>query len=82
MNDDLANTLLSQIMGWKSSELTEERLNLQRLSEYKYDEYQQFFPGGRFLESLCLWLKQFTSPDERKTAYDFIKKNLIFVSSS
>ena len=62
MNDDLANTLLYAIMEWKPNELTEERLNLQRLSEYKYDEYQQYFPGGRFLENLCLnWCQLSTS---------------------
>lgn len=80
MNDELAETLLKETMGWDAEILTQERLDLQRMSNYKYDEYQQFFPGRRFIENLTLWLQQFVSHDERKVAYDFIKKNLIFIS--
>ena len=48
---------------------------------YKYDEYQQFTPGRRFLESLALWLRQFALL-ERRTAYDFVRKRLVFISDA
>ena len=68
-------------MDWDTGTLTRERKDLLLLSEYKYDEYQQFEPGMRFLESLAGWLGQF---DEkyRRIAYDFFKHKLIFVSTS
>jgi len=31
--------------------------SLQLLADYKYDHYQRFGPGQRFVESLALWLK-------------------------
>jgi hypothetical protein len=49
---------------------------------YKYDEYQQFSPGMRFVESLARWLSQFHTPQERRKAYEFVKTNLIFCSSA
>ena len=30
--------------------------SLQLLADYKYDHYQRFGPGRRFIESLALWL--------------------------
>jgi hypothetical protein len=36
----------------------------------------------RFIESLALWLNQFQPGDERKLAYDFFRKQLIFISES
>lgn len=83
MRDSLAKKLLAQVTDWNSNELTKERLDLQLLSEYKYDEYQQFFPGMRFIESLSLWLNQFDSNKNQKNfAYDLIKKHLIFISTA
>lgn len=82
MNDKLAERLLAQIMSWDDIRLAKERLDLQALSSMKYDEYQQFYPGIRFIESLCLWLKQFPTIDERELAYSFMKSKLIFISNS
>ncbi|MFX9019956.1 hypothetical protein ABTN35_20020, partial [Acinetobacter baumannii] len=48
---------------------------------YKYDEYQQFAPGERFIESLARWLSRF-EPKERRDAYAFVRKRLVFFSSS
>jgi hypothetical protein len=36
--------------------------------------------GKRFLESLVLWLRQFKTIDERKIAYDFVIKRLLYIS--
>lgn len=82
MRDSLAKKLLAKVTDWDPSELTEERLDLQLLSEYKYDEYQQFSPGMRFIESLSLWLNQFDATGNQKNlAYSLIKKHLIFIST-
>jgi len=55
---------------------------IQAMSNYKYDQYQQFSPGMKYIESLALWLDQFHDIDEKNAAYKFIKKNLIFISKS
>ena len=82
MKDDLAQVLLAKIMGWSDAQDAEERPYLQVMATYKYDEYQQFSPGMRFIESLACWLKQFKTIDERKKAYDFVKNRIIFISSA
>jgi hypothetical protein len=76
----LTERLLAKIMRWAPEEISEERPLLQALAEFKYDQYQQFSPGIRFIESLAKWLEQFDF-EERKTAYDFIKRRLIFISN-
>ncbi len=82
MRRDLAERLLSQILGWRPEEKAAERGLLEAFAAYKYDEYQQFAPGRRFLESLALWLRQFKSPAERRAAYEFVKKRLVFISDA
>ena len=81
MNEKLASALLKKdAMQWRIDRWTNERKILEKLTEYKYDEYQQYSPGHRFVESLYLWLKQFSLISEREEAYKFIKKKLIFIS--
>ena len=82
MRDALAERLLAQVMGWAPEDVARERPDLQALATYKYDEYQQFSPGMRFVESLAVWLSQFKTVNERRIAYEFIKTNLIFCSSA
>lgn len=83
MRDSLAKRLLIKVTDWDPTLLTEERLDLQLLSEFKYDEYQQFSPGMRFIESLSLWLNQFeANKNQKNIAYNLIKKHLIFISTS
>ena len=81
MKDSLARKLLARAIDWPTDRLTAERHDLQLLADYKYDEYQQFAPGIRFMESLVLWLTRFESSEEKNTAYDLVKKNLIFISA-
>ena len=80
MKKDLSENLLAKIMGWDDETKAHERARLEVLAAYKYDQYQQFAPGRRFLESLALWLRQFTAGEERKVAYDFVLRRLIFIS--
>ena len=81
MRDALAERLLAQVMSWSPADVARERPILQVLAFLKYDEYQQFSPGMRFVESLALWLEQFAT-DERQTAYDFIRARLVFLSEA
>lgn len=83
MKDQLAEELLAKVMGWKSpQDFVEHGSPLLAIAAYKYDEYQQFSPGMRFIESLALWLGQFHNIDERRTALKFIRDRIVFVSSS
>ena len=80
MRDALAERLLANVMEWAPEDVARERPILQALAALKYDEYQQFSPGMRFVESLALWLEQFTSMDERRAAYTFVLNRLVFLS--
>jgi hypothetical protein len=80
LRDPLAERLLAKVMAWEPADVARERPDLQAMAAYKYDEYQQFSPGMRFVESLALWLNQFKTLAERKLAYDFIKSKLVFYS--
>lgn len=80
MRDALAERLLANVMAWTPEDVAQERPVLQALASFKYDEYQQFSPGMRFVESLALWLQQFQTLDERKTAYEFVLSRLVFLS--
>jgi hypothetical protein len=82
MRDPLAERLLATVMEWSEEDVARERPILQAMAAYKYDEYQKFSPGMRFVESLALWLSQFKTVRERKIAYDFVKKKLIFCSTA
>ena len=81
MRTALAEKLLVKIMNWTSEEISEERPLIQALSNLKYDEYQNFSSGSRFIESLVKWLDQFKELEEKKIAYSFIKEQLIFFSN-
>ncbi len=80
MRDALAERLLARVMDWTPEDVARERPVLQALASLKYDEYQQFSPGMRFVESLAIWLEQFVALAERKAAYDFVQSRLVFFS--
>ena len=80
MKDELAEKLLVTVLDWDGIRSKEELPCLQNLARYKYDEYQQFAPGMRFVESLTRWLFQFER-EHRETAYQFVREKLIFCSS-
>src|SRR5258706_11391336 len=82
MKDDLAEELLGKVMHWQAQDLVEHGPALQALAHYKYDEYGTFRPGEHFLESLARWLWQFETLDERRTAFEFVMKRLVFVSDA
>lgn len=80
MRDALAERLLGSVMEWSNEDVARQRPVLQALASLKYDEYQQFSPGMRFVESLALWLQQFGTLEERKIAYSFVLDRLVFLS--
>ena len=80
MNQDLADQLLARVLKWKPENISSERPRIELLAEIKYDEYQQFFPGMRFTESLASWLFQFDEED-RAPLYEFIRERLLFIST-
>jgi len=82
MKDALAELLLATVMDWNSADVANDRPYLQTMAQYKYDEYQQFAPGTKFVESLALWLQQFKTTKERNIAYKFVKSRLVFFSSA
>src|SRR3954454_18377591 len=79
MKEALAKRLLAEVLGWSPEEMSEELPALQAMAAYKYDDYQQFAPGMRFIESLALWLSQFAAND-RRVAYRLAKERLVFCS--
>jgi hypothetical protein len=82
MREILAERLLAKVMNWTPENVANERPLLQAMAELKYDKYQQFAPGMRFVESLALWLRQFKTEKERLTAYEFVKLRLVFFSTA
>ena len=82
MRDQNAANLLAKVMGWEDLDAVTEVLPpLQLLADFKYDHYQQFGPGRRFIESLALWLHQFDQAD-RRTALELVLKHLVFISDA
>ncbi len=51
------------------------------MGSMKYDAYDRFMPGTRFMSSLVQWLNQFDEED-RNTVLNFVKKKLVFISST
>ncbi|HZM03177.1 MAG TPA: hypothetical protein VFC44_09145 [Candidatus Saccharimonadales bacterium] len=80
MKEALAEKLLAKVLGWEPPEMAKERPRLQAMASFKYDAYEQFSPGLRFVESLALWLNQFEAA-HRKTAYDYLMSALVFCSA-
>ncbi|MFP5262011.1 MAG: hypothetical protein ACLGJB_08915 [Blastocatellia bacterium] len=78
MNQDLVLRVLSEIMNWDTDRASKEFAWLRLMSGIKYDGYQDYLAGARFVESLVDWLQQF-SPAQRGTAYEFIRDHLVYI---
>jgi hypothetical protein len=80
MRDENAQQLLAKVMDWQEEETVLLHLpTLQLLADFKYDHYQRFAPGKRFIESLALWLNQFDQAD-REHALEFVTNRLVYFS--
>ncbi len=82
MNQDLALKVLGRIMNWSDDRARDEFRWLRLMARLKYDGYHDFHAGMRFAESLVTWLQQFENPEERETAYAFVRATLVYVGSS
>lgn len=82
MQQVLAKRLLFSILGWDNVKIEKYSELIGNFAELKYDEYQQYKPGNRFVEHLCAWLNQFEKGRERDIAFNFLFNNLVFISSS
>lgn len=78
MNQGLALEILSTIMNWDTDQAREEFAWLRLMSRLKYDGYQDYLAGARFVESLADWLQQFKT-EEREAAYRFVRHHLVYV---
>lgn len=82
MQDSNAAKLLARVMGWQDQNpVLEHVAELQLLADYKYDYYQRFSPGRRFIESLALWLKKL-EPEDRPAALELVKERLVYFSDA
>lgn len=80
MKTKLAMRLLADLMDWDDEGLaTAEFSRLALLVEAKYDYYQGYSPGALFFSNLLSWIGQFKKED-RKTAYNFLRERLIYIS--
>ena len=79
MRDRLAARLLSEVLGWDGATFADDGLLLQALAHYKYDEYEGYRPGERFLENLAGWLAQL-EPGDRSVALSLVLRRLVFIS--
>jgi hypothetical protein len=77
MNQDLALSVLSEIMNWDLARCRTEFAWLQLMARFKYDGYQDFVAGLRFVESLADWLQQF-KPEHREAAYLFLRTHVLY----
>lgn len=78
MNQEFVLGKLADLMRWDEDRARTEFAWLRLMSRMKYDGYQDFLAGMRFIESLADWLQQFTH-GEREAAYLFVRKNLVFI---
>src|SRR5690349_12220734 len=82
MQDKNAAQILAKVMNWQDQDTVLRYVpELQLLADYKYDHYQRFSPGRRFIESLALWLHQFDASD-RSAALELVMQHLVFFSDS
>src|ERR1017187_9421203 len=78
MNQRLGLRLLGEVMQWSDEQARDEFRWLKLMSRFRYDGYEDFRAGVRFLERLSVWLQQF-KPQHRETAYQFIKNRLVYI---
>lgn len=79
MKPALAERLLVRVLDWDEQQIAQELSWLKDIARHKYDDYQPFSPGIRFIESLARWLDQFDKA-HRQAAYDFIRDRLVYFS--
>ncbi len=80
MKDRLASDVLAKVMTWGAAEVAAVAPKLQMLASHKYDSYEGYKPGVKFLENLSAWLARFPDLPSRRVALRFVLDQLVFVS--
>lgn len=81
MKQEIALKVLGQVMDWDEERARQEFAWLQLMAKFKYDDYQDYMAGARFVECLADWLQQFAKAD-REAAYSFVRFKLIYLSAA
>jgi len=81
MNQEFVLGAIATLMNWDDLQAKKEFAWLRLMSRMKYDDYQEFLAGMRFIESLADWLQQFHQSD-RAAAYQFVRTQLVFFSEA
>lgn len=81
MRENYALRYLQKLVPWDEAKLASEVAWLRRAATYKYDNYQDFYAGERFVSSLIRWLCQFEQ-DDRDYAYSLLRERVVFLSAS
>ncbi len=82
MRTSLANQLLRTLVNLGEEEEPELVRNLMTMAELKWDSYEGFRAGQRFMESLARWLQGFPDQPTRRRWLDFVLDQLVFVSAA
>jgi hypothetical protein len=80
MKDSLTERVLARVMDWEEPQVVDYGAILQLLASHKYDSYEGYRPGVKFLEHLIAWVDQFPDREDRRRAVEFVLKQLVFVS--
>ena len=82
MKTSLANQLLRTLVGLDEEEESELVPRLMTMAEVKWDSYEGFGAGQRFMESLARWLAGFPDQPTRRRWLEFLLSKLVFVSAA
>lgn len=81
MKQEIALRVLDKVMDWDAERASQEFAWLQLMAKFKYDDYQDYMAGARFIECLADWLQQFKKED-REAAYMFVRSKLIYFGAA
>lgn len=82
MKTTLANSLLRALLDFSDEDESKLLPLLMTMAELKWDSYEGFRAGQRFMESLARWLQGFPDQLTRRRWLEFILSRLIFVSAA
>lgn len=79
MRIELAGQVLDRLVPWTDEERSARLPRLYALASIKWDRYEGFRTGRRFVESLMRWIVQF--PEHQRMRWlDFVLDEMVFVS--
>jgi hypothetical protein len=79
VREELTGRLLENLLDWDADERRESTEQIRTLAELKYDGYEGFRAGQRFVESLAQWLRQMPELPMRRRWLDFALHQLIYI---